>query len=159
MESLSNYYDPASAFWLKVSVPDFKDYKISYEYSILGHSVADNRLDMLLRFSGDGGHCLLHRHVATTTTLILSGEQHLSEFRLGRKNKSVVRKAGEYALSGADSAPHLERGGPEGATIFMSLHAPDGVLFQYMDLNLENVTSVTIEDYIARWNSGGQVLI
>lgn len=155
MQILSSHFDPDKINWVHVADPDFTEYKLDYEYSILGYDEASNRLDMLLRFSGNGGHCLRHRHVATTATLILQGEQHLLELLPDGSTKKVVRKAGEYSLSGKDALPHLERGGPEGATIFLSLHAPDGVLFEYMDANLENVTVSTVQDYISRFEQGG----
>lgn len=157
METLSKHYDPTAVTWIHVSDPDFAEYRLDYEYSILGYDVDSNRLDMLLRFSGNGGHCLRHRHVATTATLVLAGEQHLSEYQPDGTMKKIVRKAGDYALSGRDSHAHLERGGPQGATIFMSLYAPDGVLFEYMDADLGNVTRTTVEDYVERWNNGGRL--
>jgi len=155
MQILSSHFDPDKINWVHVADPDFTEYKLDYEYSILGYDEASNRLDMLLRFSGNGGHCLRHRHVATTATLILQGEQHLLELLPDGSTKKIVRKAGEYSLSGKDALPHLESGGSEGATIFLSLHAPDGVLFEYMDANLENVTVSTVQDYISRFEQGG----
>ncbi len=155
MQALSKHFDPDQAKWIHVCDPEFDGYKLDYEYSILGYDLIGNRLDMLLRFTGNGGHCLRHRHVATTATLVLKGEQHLSEYEPDGTMKTIVRKAGEYALSGKDSHAHLERGGPEGATIFMALYAPDGVLFEYMDAHLGNVTRATVEEYVQRWQNGG----
>lgn len=155
MHKFSDRFDPADVQWLHVTEPEFDEYKLDYEYSILGFDLESGRLDMLLRFSGNGGHCLRHRHVASTATLVLEGEQHLEELRPDGTTKRIVRKAGEYALSGVDALPHLERGGDDGCTLYLSMHAPDGVLFEYMDKNLENVRTATIDDYVERWNNGG----
>lgn len=157
MKTLSTRFDPETAEWVHVSDPDFEEYKIDYEYSILGYDHSSRRLDMLLRFRGNGGHCLRHRHVATTATLVLEGEQHLEEYLPDGTKRKRIRKAGDYALSGSDSCPHMERGGPDGCTLFMSLHAPDGILFEYMDEDLSNVRTSTVEQYVERWKNGGIV--
>ena len=155
MHKFSNHFDPQTVQWLHVSDPDFLEFKLDYEYSVLGYDLGSGRLDMLLRFTGNGGHCMRHRHVASTATFVLDGEQHLEQLKPDGSTEKIVRKAGEYALSGGDDLPHMERGGPDGCTVLLSLHAPDGVLFEYMDRQLENRRTATIEDYVTRWNDGG----
>lgn len=150
-------FDPSEVHWCHVSDPCFREYKLDYEYSLLGYGLESRRLDMLLRFRGNGGHCMRHRHVASTSTLILRGEQHLEEYRADGSTRRIVRRAGDYAFSGPDALPHMERGGPEGCTLFLSLHAPDGILFEYMDRDLTNRTCVTVEEYVERWRAGGGV--
>ena len=155
MPRLADHFDPKSVRWHHVTDPDFEDFKLDYEYSILGYDLASGRLDMLLRFAGNGGHCMRHRHVASTATFVLEGEQRLQQLKPDGTTETIRRKAGEYALSGGDEVPHLERGGPEGCTVLLSLHAPDGILFEYMDRHLENRWTVTIEEYVERWARGG----
>ena len=154
MAILTDSFDPTQVQWRHVTDPDFPDFKLDYEYSILGYDLDSGRLDMLLRFSGNGGHCKRHRHVASTATFVIDGEQHVERLYPDGSTDVIVRKTGEYALSGEDDVPHLERGGPDGATVLLSLHAPDGVLFEYMDRNLENRWTTTIEDYVERWQRG-----
>ena len=67
-----------SVEWRRVTDPDCKAFKVDFEYSLLGYDIPSGRLDMLLRYK-DGGHCRRHRHVASTVTLVLEGEQFLTE--------------------------------------------------------------------------------
>ena len=154
MEKFTGRFDPDDVAWHHIAAgPEFDEYKLDYEYSILGYDVPGGRLDMLMRFRGNGGHCERHRHVASTTTLILAGEQHLDERQADGSLRHVVRKTGDYALAEADALPHMERGGPEGCTLLLSLHAPDGVLFETMDSDFNTTAEVTIEQFVARWNA------
>lgn len=153
MPKISENFDPASVEWRHLT-DDTEDFKIDFEYSLLGYDLPSKRLDMLLRFKGNGGHCRRHRHVASTVTLVLEGEQHVEELQTDGSTKSIVRKAGDYALAGIDAQPHLERGGPDGGTVLLSMHAPDGVLFEYFDKNMENPRALTIEQYVESWTRG-----
>jgi hypothetical protein len=50
--------------------------------------------------------------------IVLAGEQHLWDVeRDGSIGKHRFRRAGEYALTGNDQKPHLERGGDHGGLI------------------------------------------
>ena len=66
--------------------------------------------------------------------------------------ETVIRKKGDYALASTDALPHLERGGPDGCTLLLSLQAPDGRLFEYFDQNMESARILTIEQYVESWN-------
>ena len=70
-------FDPGRHRWRHVTGDPEGSYKVDHDYTILGYDVAAGTLDMVVRWSGEGGHCPLHRHVATTTVLVLAGEQHL----------------------------------------------------------------------------------
>lgn len=152
MPKLSDSFDPQSVEWRRISDPREPDFKIDFEYSLLGYDLPTGRLDMLLRFEGNGGHCRRHRHIASTVTLILEGEQHVTETRPDGTTETVVRKKGDYALASTDALPHLERGGPDGCTLLLSLQAPDGRLFEYFDQNMESARILTIEQYVGSWN-------
>ncbi len=65
----------------------------------------------------------------------------------------IVRKAGEYAISGRDALPHLETGGPEGAVIMLSLQTDTGILFEAFDSDFNKLVDVSIEDMVERWES------
>ena len=69
-------------------------------------------------------------------------------------DKTVHRKQGDYALAPADAHPHDEHGGDEGATVLLSMTAPDGILFEYFDENLKNGWTLSIEEYVENWNNG-----
>ena len=152
MPQLSDSFDPQSVEWRRISDPREPDFKIDFEYSLLGYDLPSGRLDMLLRFEGNGGHCRRHRHIASTVTLILEGEQHVTETRPDGATETVIRKRGDYALASTDALPHLERGGPDGCTLLLSLQAPDGRLFEYFDQNMESARILTIEQYVESWN-------
>jgi hypothetical protein len=65
---ISKSFDPQAVEWRRVTDPDYKDYKIDFEYSLLGYDLESGRLDMLLRDAKGRGHCRRHRHVASTLT-------------------------------------------------------------------------------------------
>ena len=107
MPVVSKNFDFQSVEWRHVTDPSCKAFKVDFEYSLLGYDLPSGRLDMLLRY-GKGGHCRRHRHVASTTTLVLEGEQFLVEMLPDRTTKSIHRKKGDYALAAADAHPHDE---------------------------------------------------
>ncbi|MEM7189610.1 MAG: hypothetical protein AAF439_08360, partial [Pseudomonadota bacterium] len=112
------------------------------------------RLDMLLRYAPGYGHCRRHRHVASTLTMVLEGEQNLREMQADGTWKEIHRKKGDYALAPPDAMPHYECGGPDGGTVILSMTAPDGILFEYFDENMENGWTYSIEQYVESWNNG-----
>ncbi len=152
MPGLSKSFDPQSVEWRRVTDPDCREYKVDFEYSLLGYDLAIGRLDMLLRYAAGRGHCRRHRHVASTLTMVLEGEQHLLELQPDGSIKPISRKKGDYALASPDALPHVECGGDEGGTILLSMTAPDGILFEYFDENMNNGWTLSIEQYIDAWN-------
>ena len=153
MPVISKSFDLQSVEWRRVTDPDVKDFRVDFEYSLLGYDLPSGRLDMLLRY-GKGGHCRRHRHVASTATLVLEGEQFLEEMLPDGTTRSVHRKKGDYALAPADAHPHDEHGGEEGATVLLSMTAPDGILFEYFDENMSNGWPLSITDYVESWING-----
>ena len=152
MPGLSRSFDPQSVEWRRVTDVACKEFKVDFEYSLLGYDLASGRLDMLLRYAKGRGHCRRHRHVASTLTLVLEGEQHLLEMQPDGTTKSISRRKGDYALASPDALPHIECGGDEGGTIVLSMTAPDGILFEYFDENMENGWTLSIEQYVDAWN-------
>ena len=114
MTIISQSFDPSVVTWRHVTDPKSKDVNVDFEYSLLGYDLDTGRLDMLLRY-GSLGHCRRHRHVASTLTMVLEGEQYLTEWQKDGSKKTVCRKKGDYALAAPDALPHDERGGEEGA--------------------------------------------
>ena len=147
-------FDQSRHRWREVKGGPELSYNVRHDYTILGYDVAAGALDMVVRWAGDGGHCPLHRHVATTTVLVLEGEQHLVDLHAdGTRGTPRVRKAGDYALSTGDEHPHLERGGPEGGLVFFGTHSKDGVLYQIVDEDLVVIADTTIENLVADWEA------
>ena len=60
-------FDPSQHKWREVKGEPELSYKVRHDYTILGHDAEAGTLDMVVRWAGDGGHCPLHRHVATTS--------------------------------------------------------------------------------------------
>jgi len=156
MPVVSPSFDLQNVEWRYVTNQDNRDKNeltIDFEYSLLGYDLQTNRLDMLLRF-GKNGHCRPHRHIASTVTMVLEGEQFITEMLPDGKKKSIHRKKGDYALAAADAHPHDEYGGENGGTVLLSMSAPTGVLFEYFDENMENGWTVSIDEYVENWNNG-----
>lgn len=154
MPGLSKTFDPKTVEWRRVTDPTCVEYKLDFEYSLLGYDLAAGRLDMLLRYAEGRGHCRRHRHVASTLTLVLEGEQHLIETQPDGSTKAISRKAGDYALAGADALPHTECGGDMGGTVILSMTAPDGILFEYFDAEMKNPWTLSVAEYVEAWNNG-----
>jgi len=142
----------ADAFrWVEVTGGPDSSYPIHHELSILGYDRDAGTIDLLIRFDEKGGHCHSHRHITTTSVLVLEGEQHLDELRPAGERAHKVRRAGEYHLTLGDPYPHMERGGPEGAVIFFSHHTTDGRLYEIVDDHQNPVSVVTIDSLVAMW--------
>lgn len=149
-----SFFDPTRYQWRNVTGEPGLSYKVQHEYTILGSNVDAGTLDMVVRWEGDGGHCPIHRHTATTTVLVLAGEQHLWDIHPdGTHGEETVRKAGDYALTVGDRLPHLERGGSEGGIVFFGSHCTDGVLYEILDEDMKVVMDVTIESLLADWQA------
>ena len=155
MPKISETFDPSSVTeWRRVIDATCKEYKIDSEYTLLGYDIENGRLDMLLRYAPGFGHCRRHRHVASTLTLVLEGEQNLRELQPDGSYNEVHRKQGDYALAPPDALAHHENGGEGGGTVFLSMSAPDGILFEYFDEDMKNGWTVSIEQYVEAWNKG-----
>jgi len=149
-----SHFDPSRYKWREVKGEPELSYKVRHDYTILGHDLAAGTLDMVVRWAGDGGHCPIHRHIATTTVLVLEGEQHLWDIHPdGTRGEHRVRHAGDYALSVGDALPHLERGGSEGGLAFFGNHSGDGRLYEILDEDLNLVVDVTMELLVEDWKA------
>ena len=134
-----NNYNFDQVEWRRIVDLSCKDYKIDFKYSLLGYDLKLNRLDMLLKYAPGNSHCRRHRHIASTMTIVLEGEQHLTEFQVNGTTKKIVRKKGDYALAEFDALPHNEHGGLNGGTVILSLLSPDGNLLNIL------MTTLTID--------------
>ena len=92
MHKVSESFDPSIVEWRNYKDLNCKEFRIDFDYSLLGYDINNGRLDMLLRYPKNMGHCRRHRHIASTLTLVLEGEQYLIEqFQDGTK-KNIYRK-------------------------------------------------------------------
>ena len=99
---------------------------------------------MLFRFEPNQ-KCFFHRHYHPTSTLVVSGEQHIYEKNLANGLESLlkIRKAGEFGLSeGVET--HIEGGGPEGGIIYQNIQVKTDIVYSILnsdDLSVKiNVT-------------------
>ena len=88
MTIVSQSFDPSVVTWGHITDPKSTDVNVDFEYSLLGYDLDTGRLDMLLRY-GSLGHCRRHRHVASTLTMVLEGEQYLTEWQKDGSKKTV----------------------------------------------------------------------
>ena len=140
--------------WREITGSDDSPYVIHHDLCILGYDRDAGTIDLLIRFDDKGGHCQAHRHVTTTSVLVLEGEQHLDELRPGGERVHKVRTAGTHHLTTGDPYPHLERGGPEGGVLFFSHHTVDGRLYEIVDDAGAVVATVTLDSLVASWENG-----
>lgn len=146
-------FDPSKHKWRKVTGEAGDPIKVRHDYTILGYDLDAGTLDMVVRWDGDGGHCPIHRHIATTTVLVLEGEQHLWDLLPdGGRGEHRVRHAGDYALSAGEETPHIERGGDDGGIAFFGCHSSDGRLYELVDEKGNVVFDVTMQTLIDDWN-------
>ena len=149
MPNLQFDIDPDA--WQSVSNASLS-YFMGYDFQLLSWDRLASTIDFALRFNNEGGHCQRHRHLASTTVLVMEGEQHLMELHPDGKTTSKKRVKGDYARSnGADANPHMECGGREGGVVFYSCYAPDGRLFELIDDDGTIIREVTFEDMIGAW--------
>ncbi len=145
-----SHFDASRYKWREVLGEPELTYNVRHDYTILGHDISAGTLDMVVRWGPDGGHCHKHRHTATTTVLVLEGEQHLRDVHPdGSLGEERVRRAGDYALTTAESLPHLECGGPEGGLAFFGCHSTDGKLYEIVDDHGKLIFDVTMETLLA----------
>ncbi|MBW2314233.1 MAG: hypothetical protein JRH10_08585 [Deltaproteobacteria bacterium] len=149
-----SHFDASRHKWREVTGEPGLSYFVHHDYTILGYDLEAGTLDMVVRWGRDGGHCPLHRHVATTTVLVLEGEQHLCSLNAdGSRAEPIVRKAGDYALSVGRALPHFESGGADGGMAFLGCHSTDRRLYELLDEDQNLLIDVTMELLIEDWKA------
>ncbi|EUA00051.1 hypothetical protein I546_6561 [Mycobacterium kansasii 732] len=149
-------FDASRYRWKEVTGRPGSKYKIQHDYTILGYDRDVATLDMVVRWQGDGGHCPIHRHAATTSIIVLAGEQHLWDVESdGSIGNHRFRRAGDYALTGNDQKPHLERGGDDGGLVYFGARPdfPDALLYEIYDADMNVVARITIDSLVADFNA------
>ena len=139
--------------WVEVTGAGETSYTVHHELSILGFDRDAGTIDLMIRFDDQGGHCQAHRHLTTTSVLVLEGEQHLDDLMPDGTRVHKMRPAGQHHLTTGDPHPHLERGGPDGAVVFYSHHTADGRLYEIVDEELNPVAVVTLDGLVSSWEA------
>lgn len=127
------------------------DYPINYSDAILDVS-ADGRLTILVRWEPNC-YCHFHRHTAETSSVVLQGELHVTEFdpETGEELNTRVREVGDYVSKGGVHA-HMERGGADGALVLFNIFAPDGegLLAEALDTEGQVIAVSTLKKILER---------
>lgn len=144
----TNAFNAEELRWMVHTGDGSEGYRINQQLSVLGYDRDAGTLDMVLRFDNEGGHCMAHRHLTTTSVLVLEGEQHVTDMTPEGPGVTKVRRAGEYHLTTGDPLPHMERGGPDGALVYYGHHTTDGRLYELVDANGNALLTVTLDSLV-----------
>ena len=122
---------------------------IDYWSSVL--SVSNRgRIEMLYRWEPNA-HCHFHRHRAETTSIILQGELNVADYVDGKVIDSWVRPKGHRSFAEGDEV-HREWGGPQGALVYFSLYAADGLLADQLDNHGNVIRTTSLSDVTKHYN-------
>ena len=120
-----NLLDVDNIQWKHYQEGDAFDYPINYSDAVL-NAREDGRLEILVRWEPNC-YCHFHRHTAETSSVVLKGELHVTDFdpETGEESGTKVRGVGDYVHKEPGHV-HMERGGPEGALVLFNIYAPEG---------------------------------
>lgn len=138
-----NLLDTQSLNWVHYTGGDKYDYPISY-WGALINARDDGHIDLLFRWD-PGKYCHFHTHFGETTSTVLAGELHVTDFEDGKETCTKIRRAGDYAHKGPGDV-HMEKGGPEGALVLFSIYSKDGRLAQRLNSDGTAGVTTTIDD-------------
>ncbi len=139
-------FDDRNLRWLKLG---------DFEHFVLAMYDIDPKrkvVDFILKFAPNE-RIFLHRHLAQTNTLVISGEHRLYEPDGSLKE---VRPVGSYTSS-APGEPHREGGGADGAVVFYSVRAESAELFDVLDDSGKLTGKLTMQDFVDLLNQSKAV--
>lgn len=113
-------------------------------YSILAIDENNHIADVLFRFAANE-KIVLHRHKAHNNTFVIQGEHRLYKPDGTLKE---VRPVGSMTSSPPDTEPHQEGGGDQDVIIAFSIRG-DGVLYELLDDDQNQIGTISFEDLIA----------
>ncbi len=143
--STASGFNTADIKWHHLAgAPEF-DYTIDYWIAVLGGNVAEGRVEFLVKWE-PGAYCHFHRHIGSSTTLVLEGEHHLVE-NSATETVHKVRRAGHFARSKGGDV-HMEYGGAQGTVVLFSMQSDDGRLFDVLDKDDNVLVTTTVEDML-----------
>ncbi len=132
---------------------------IHMEQAILAYDMDLGTIDFLTRWSNDGGSCPVHRHMCSTSCIVIEGEQRFQDYDPEKKvwlDEPRIRRVGEHGFStGPDEKPHREVGGAEGCVAFFHMDGsgPTPVMYEFYDDDMNMVAEVTLEMIIADYEA------
>ena len=129
--------------WADYTGDDRFNYPIDYWGAVLSVR-EDGHVDLLYRWEPNC-YCHFHRHVCETTSTVLAGELHITDFDGTRERAVRVRHAGDYAHKSPGDV-HMEMGGPEGALVLFNLYTTDGRLAEQLGPDGSVLRTTTLDD-------------
>jgi quercetin dioxygenase-like cupin family protein len=114
-------------------------------YSILDIDENNKIADVLFKFAANQ-QIVLHRHKAHNNTFVIQGEHRLYEPNGEIKE---IRPVGSYTCSPSNDDPHREGGGDQDVVVFFSIRGNDGVLYEILDDDQNQIGTVSMQDLIA----------
>lgn len=120
-----NLLDEENIRWKNYKEDDSYGYPVNYSDAVLD-AREDGRLEILVRWEPNC-YCHFHRHTAETSSVVLKGELHVTDFdpETGDELGTRIRGKGDYVHKEPGHV-HMERGGPDGALVLFNIYAPEG---------------------------------
>jgi quercetin dioxygenase-like cupin family protein len=113
-------------------------------YSILDIDEENKIADVLFKFAANQ-QIVLHRHKVRNNTFVIQGEHRLYEANGQIKE---VRPVGSYTVSPPSEEPHREGGGDQDVVVLFSIRGSDGILYEILDNNLNQIATISMQDLI-----------
>ena len=142
-----NLLENSDLRWKRFVDNEHFDYPIDYSAALL-RANNDGHVDLLYRWAPNS-YCHFHRHSASTTSVVLSGELHVIDVdpNTGEELNRKVRQPGDYACKEPGDV-HMECGGPEGALVLFNLYAPDGLLAESLAADGKVIGTSTLDQIL-----------
>ena len=151
-----NLLDQSALRWTHYSEDNAGDKPISYWGSILDID-ASGHISVLYRWDPHC-YCHFHRHLCSATSIVLSGELHVSTYELDELTATTIRTAGDYAKKPPGDI-HMEQGGPDGALVLFELYAPDGQLTDQLDQAGNILRTLTTDHLRHAWKKQNNPIV
>ena len=135
-------FDDSNIKWNRLG-----DY-LHLHYSILDVDEKNGIADVLFKFAANE-KIVLHRHLAQNNTFVVQGEHRLYKPDGTLKE---IRPVGSMTSSPPSDEPHREGGGDQDVIIAFSIRG-DGVLYQLLDEDMNQIGSISMQDLIALKNA------
>lgn len=136
--------------WTSYGLDTRFNYPIGYHGALLSHDEYGH-LDLLYRWD-PGKYCHFHRHLCDVRSTVIAGQLEVVTFEDGIEVSSVTREAGSFSNMPAGDV-HMERGGPDGATVLFHLFAPDGRLTELLAEDGTALKTLTTDQVLAQFRS------
>ena len=128
--------------WKDYGPEDRFNCPIGYDGALLGHE-GQGHIDLVYRWEPEK-YCHFHSHLCEVRSTVLQGSLDVISFEHGVEVSRVTRQAGSYTHM-PEGDVHVERGGPDGATVLFNLYSPDGRSTQMLDEQGNTLKTLTIE--------------